>query len=144
MKFDIDCAREILLTLEAKEDDFAIGFIELNNSLPTYSGKPSVVQYACLKLEELGYIKLNKKFVGNRYIDIIESVSGITATGHMYLSELLDSAELISKNSEHDKKTPKKENLNKTFKTITKVIAFLASLVGLFWTCAEIFDRFFT
>ena len=58
MKFDIDCAREILLTLEAKEHDCSMSFTELNNSLPSFSDKPMIVMYHCFKLEEAGFITL--------------------------------------------------------------------------------------
>lgn len=83
MKYDIVCAREILRTLEAKEIDCSMSFIELNNSLPTFSGKPCTVQYTCLKLEEAGYIKLAKKHMGT----FVERITDVTVSGHNWLNQ---------------------------------------------------------
>ena len=85
MKLDIDCAREILLTLEAKEYDCSMSFIELNNSLPTFSSQPMTVQYTCLKLEEMGYIKLEMKHYGTQPSSIIKRVTDVTVSGHFWL-----------------------------------------------------------
>ena len=85
MKFDIDCAREILLTLEAKESDCTMSFIELNNSLPSYSGKPSLVEYTCFKLEEAGFITLELKNNGSGFI---ERITDVTYQGHQFIESI--------------------------------------------------------
>lgn len=87
MKFDIDCAREILLTLEAKENNCSMSFIELNNSLPSYSGKPTTVMYHCFKLEEAGFITLELKDNRSGYI---ERITDITFAGHQFIADIRD------------------------------------------------------
>ena len=87
MKFDIDCAREILLTLEAKENDCSMSFTELNNSLPSYSGNPSLVEYTCFKLEEAGFITLELKNNGSGFI---ERITDITYQGHQFIADIRD------------------------------------------------------
>ena len=87
MKYDLDCAYEILRTLEAKESDCSMSFIELNNSLPTFSNRPCTVQYTCLKLEEAGYIKLERKHMGAHLSDFVERITDVTVSGHNWLSQ---------------------------------------------------------
>lgn len=144
MKFDIDCAREILLTLEAKENDCSMSFTELNNSLPSFSSNPLVVEYNCFRLEELGCISLKRKSVGNRYIDVIESVNGITATGHMYLSELTDISQQAETNPERNTKAPNHKSCNEIFKIIKKIAKFIAALAAFILTCIEIYKHCFS
>lgn len=87
MKFDIDCAREILLTLEAKENDCSMSFTELSNSLPSFSGKPTAVMYHCFKLEEAGFITLELKDNNSGYI---EHITDITFAGHQFIADIRD------------------------------------------------------
>lgn len=85
MKFDIDCAREILLTLEAKENDCSMSFTELNNSLPSYSNNPNTVQYHCFKLEEAGFITLD---LNDNHSGYIERITDITFAGHQFIESI--------------------------------------------------------
>lgn len=88
MKFDIDCAREILLTLEAKEYDCSMSFVELNNSLPSFSSEPLTVQYHCLKLEEAGFITTERKHYGVNASNSIERITDITYAGHQFIESI--------------------------------------------------------
>ena len=140
MKFDVDCAREILLTLEAKEYDCSMSFVELNNSLPSFSSEPLTVQYTCLKLEEMGYIKLERKFFGSRSSDFIEKITDVTAAGHEYLSQLRIDKQPYSDNTNSDVKAPAKKSKKNTIKTAIELIAAIFGIAGTIFAVIEFFQ----
>ncbi len=134
MKFDIVCAREILLTLEKKEYDCSISFVELNNSLPSFSSAPLTVQYHCLKLEEVGYIKLERKHFGARSSDFIERITDMTANGHEYLSNLIQ--------SEGTQECSTIKTKQKSLDLFIKLLSSLPDLIKIVRICLDIFQFF--
>ena len=70
MKFDIDCARDILLTVEACKLNDVMYIKDLKNELFQYD--PDEISYMCLKLYEADFINATCK---NPLLSLTLSVS---------------------------------------------------------------------
>ena len=55
MELNLDCVRDILLTVEKNPFGKRMNLSSLNAELPKYS--PEQLWYTCIKLEESGYLQ---------------------------------------------------------------------------------------
>lgn len=88
MKFDLDCVRDILLTIESMEYGKEIKIVDLVKALPKYSEED--LNYNCLKLLEAGFINC----LTTQYLDppgiILVCIKDITYKGHEFLGSIRD------------------------------------------------------
>lgn len=84
MKLNIDCMRDILLSMESADYQQSLDIDELHEKLKQYP--PDDIDYSIIKLEEAGFIKaLIREY--NNGIAII-SINDITYNGHQFLSDI--------------------------------------------------------
>lgn len=129
MKYDEDCAKAILLKLEEADYPTNISFMDLNNSLPAYSDKPITVESTCLKLEEAGYITLDKTYSKDTKSYFIDTVTGITISGSEYLSSLRKHPEQVAGDNYYPKK---KGVIKRIFKITAQIISTVAALFAIY------------
>ena len=105
MKLNMDCVRDVLLTLEEMEygDRPRIVHLAQKDRLSGYS--EDEIQYTCIKLLEAGYIEATKINVLNSPPQIVD-VSDITFNGHEFLNTVRE-----NKNWEKVKTTAKKAGI---------------------------------
>lgn len=84
MKFDIDCARDILLTVEACKLNDVMYIKDLKNELFQYD--PDEISYMCLKLYEADFINATCKKSAS-VINIVR-INDITYEGHQFLANI--------------------------------------------------------
>ena len=84
MKFDIDCARDILLTVEACKLNDVMYIKDLENELFQYD--PDEISYMCLKLYEADFINATCKKSAS-VINIVR-INDITYEGHQFLANI--------------------------------------------------------
>ncbi len=86
MKFDIDCAREILIAVESCEFGKTLSLDELHESLPNYD--KDTLAYHCLKLEEGEMLTLQTILMPLSPLPMLKSIDDITYAGHQFLASV--------------------------------------------------------
>jgi hypothetical protein len=86
MKLDIECVRDILLTIEAQTDFVQISTHNFASLLPQYSLNQII--YACWRLYEGGYINLFLFYPPNQSTPIIRCIGDLTFQGHEFLADI--------------------------------------------------------
>jgi len=87
MKFDPDCARDILLAVEASDcPKRKIILSELRDTLPSYGIDD--LEYTCLKLFEAGMLDIITGHVMGRQMLSVGRILDITYTGHQFLENV--------------------------------------------------------
>ena len=86
MKLDIDCVRDILLTIEAYPEPMNLYIFDFAKKLPAYS--PTEIIYCCQRLYEANY--LNLFFVEIRSHSELDAVGDLTFFGHEFLEHIRD------------------------------------------------------
>lgn len=88
MKYDLDCVRDILFTVESMEYGKEIKIADLIKALPKYTEEE--LSYNCFKLLEAGFISC----LTTQYLDppgiIIVCIKDITFRGHDFLGNVRD------------------------------------------------------
>ena len=84
MKLNIDCVRDVLLTLEDVPRGQTLTGLEIRQHLSDYS--PDDVDYTCLKLHEAGYISAIIQECGTDFM--VLRLDDITYQGHQFLADI--------------------------------------------------------
>ena len=88
MKFDPNCVREILLTLEDQPYGVHLSVPTLAASIKNFS--EDEISYCCLKLAEADYIDISTVDMVGSLVPGIKSVNDITFYGHEFLNNIRD------------------------------------------------------
>lgn len=86
MKFDIDCARKVLMVVEDCEFARVLSLKDLHESLPQYD--ENTLAYHCLKLEEGGMLRLQTISVPLNPFPMLKTIDDITYAGHQFLASV--------------------------------------------------------
>lgn len=86
MKLNLDCMRDILLTLEGLHYEQFIHYTELSQTLPSNYEEPDIC-YSILKLAEAGYIKADIFEIPGGFPKI-SVIYDITYIGHEFLNSV--------------------------------------------------------
>lgn len=86
MKFNMDCARDILITVESQELGKNLSFKELCSKLSDYSEDD--IHYACIKLKEANYLEVKVINLCGNDISPIHHIGDLTFNGHEFLSDI--------------------------------------------------------
>lgn len=86
MKLDIECIRDILLTIESQPDFVEMPSHDFSALLPQYSHKQVV--YTCLKLYEGGYINLFLFTFPGGSSPTVRCIGDLTFQGHEFLADI--------------------------------------------------------
>lgn len=86
MQLNIDCVRDILLSVEAKDFGKIFTVDCLLEILPQY--QEDEITYACLKLGEAGMLDISAaKYLGSE-VPGIKSIRELTYSGHQFLENI--------------------------------------------------------
>ena len=86
MKFSPDCARDIMLAVEALEPNETLTVPELAEMYPDYS--EDVLNYHCLKLFEANFINASTLPVRGQVLPQISRILALTYNGHQALEDM--------------------------------------------------------
>lgn len=86
MQLNLDCVRDILLTVETTNLGERISFDNLCLLLPKYS--EDEIQYCCLKLKEAGFLDISTVRLLNATVEGIKSINCLTYIGHEFLNNI--------------------------------------------------------
>lgn len=86
MKLEIECVRDILITLEQQPDFVKMTTHNFASLLPQYTFKQIV--YTCWRLYEGGYINLFLFCPANSSDPIIRCIGDLTFQGHEFLADI--------------------------------------------------------
>ena len=87
MKLDLECVRDILITLEQQPDFVRLSTHDLSSLIPQYSLNQIV--YTCWRLYEGGYINLFLFYPPTNSSDpIIKCIGDLTFQGHEFLADI--------------------------------------------------------
>ena len=86
VKLNVDCMRDILLTMENYGYGEVSNIETLHNALPNYTEEE--ISYACLKMNEAGFIDVLSADTTESLIPIIVQVTDITYDGHQFLENI--------------------------------------------------------
>lgn len=86
MKLEIECIRDILLTLENQSDFVEMPTHEFASLLPQYPFKQII--YTCLRLYEGGYLNLFLFTLPGSSTPTIRCIGDLTITGHEFLADI--------------------------------------------------------
>lgn len=86
MKFSPDCARDIMLAVEALEPNEALTIPQLAEMYPDYS--EDVLNYHCLKLYEAGMITGAAVPVTRCLLPQVARITSLTYQGHQLLEDI--------------------------------------------------------
>lgn len=84
MKMNVECVRDVLLTVETYRMNTVVSIEDLCANLPKYANDD--IEYTCLKLEEAGYLKIVKTDDLNRCLPEVIEIIDITYRGHEFLN----------------------------------------------------------
>lgn len=88
MRFNPDCVRDILLTIEDGELGTYWNVEKLASKIP-YS--EDEIHYCCLKLDEAGFIDvITASSIGCSHVPDIKSIHDLTFYGHEFLDNIKD------------------------------------------------------
>lgn len=88
MKFDPNCVRKILLTLEDQPYGSYLSINDLASSIKDFD--KDEISYCCLKLAEADYIDISTVSMTGSLVPGIKSVNDITFYGHEFLNNIRD------------------------------------------------------
>ena len=88
MKFDPNCVREILLTLEDQPYGTCLSIPALASSIKEF--QEDEISYCCLKLAEADCIDITTVNMTGSLVPGIKSVNDITFSGHEFLNNIRD------------------------------------------------------
>lgn len=86
MELNLDCVRDILLTVEKNPFGKRMNLSSLNAELPKYSQEQ--LWYTCIKLEEGGYLQLRMFSQLKQPLPAIKSIQDLTFSGHEFLNSI--------------------------------------------------------
>ncbi|NRT76353.1 DUF2513 domain-containing protein [Clostridium beijerinckii] len=86
MHLNIDCVRDILLTVENNEFGNHFKLTKLCEKIPNYT--QDEIHYACLKLYEGEYLDLNTLNIIDQTMPTIKSINDLTFQGHEFLENI--------------------------------------------------------
>lgn len=86
MKFVPDCARDIMLAVEALESDKTLTVPRLAEMYPDYS--EDVLNYHCLKLLEADFIDASAVPVRGKTLPQVSKILALTYDGHQALEDI--------------------------------------------------------
>lgn len=86
MKLNVDCMRDILLTMENYNYGEVSDIEKLHAALPNYTEEE--ISYACLKMDEAGFINILSAEVMGSFIPTVVQVTEITYNGHQFLENI--------------------------------------------------------
>ena len=86
MKLNIDCMRDILLTVEQANYEETLTFNTLHERIPNYSKED--LHYCIVKLDEAGLLEVNTVAVMRQHIPAIKSIHYLTMRGHEFLENI--------------------------------------------------------
>ena len=119
MKLDMECVRDILITLDEQTDFVKMRPDELAQLLPNYSTKQLI--YTCLRLHEGNYINLRLLYPQQNSDPVLNFIGDLTFQGHEFLAD-------IKPKSNWDKISPfLKQCGSASFETITSVAIALGT-----------------
>lgn len=111
MKFNMDCARDILITVENQDLGNTLNFDSLCLILQNYT--EDEIYYACIKLNEADYLEVKVINLCGQEISPIHHIGDLTFYGHEFLSNIRSD-----------------NNWNKTKEIATKVGSFSISALS--------------
>lgn len=119
MKLDMECVRDILITLDEQTDFVRMRPKELAELLPEYSVKQLI--YTCLRLHEGGYVNLQLLYPQQHSDPTLNFIGDLTFQGHEFLAD-------IKPKNNWDKISPfLKQCGSASFETIANVACALGS-----------------
>ncbi len=86
MKLNVDCMRDILLTMESYGYGEISDIDTLHDALPNYTEEE--ISYACLKMDEAGFIDILSADMMGSFIPTVVQVTDITYEGHQFLENI--------------------------------------------------------
>lgn len=86
MKFSPDCARDIMLAVEALEPNETLTVPKLAEMYPDYS--EDALNYHCLKLIEANFIDASKVPVRGQVLPQISRILALTYDGHQAIEDM--------------------------------------------------------
>lgn len=86
MKLNLDCIRDILLTVENAKYEEQLSFDKLHERLPKYSEED--LHYCLIKLDEAGLLEVVTIPVMRQHLPGIKSVHNLTFYGHEFLENI--------------------------------------------------------
>lgn len=84
MKFNVDCARDVLLAIEEMDFEQVLYFKSLITKLPNYS--EDELAYTCLKLAEANFLNIVTKKLNTSAL--VVRINDITYEGHQFLANI--------------------------------------------------------
>ena len=86
MHLNLDCIRDILLTIENNEFGEYLTLPSLHDKLPKYSIEE--IHYCCLKLNEANYLDLITISMLRTHVPGIKAIYDLTFEGHEFLGNI--------------------------------------------------------
>ena len=86
MKLNLDCVRDILLTVESNDFGVHMSFNKLCEKLPKY--KSEEIHYCCLKLSEANLLQVVTISVIRNNMPSIKIIKDLTYPGHEFLADI--------------------------------------------------------
>lgn len=86
MKLNLDCVRDILLTVEANDFGNQLTLNSLHNRIPQYA--LNEIEYACLKLNEADMIDIQTVNVSRKSVPSVARINELTFYGHEFLDNI--------------------------------------------------------
>ena len=86
MKLDLECVRDVLLTVEDCPFGERLTLEKLAAKLPDYSEE--ALWYTCLKLEEGELLALDTALICKQPMPSIQRINNLTYTGHEFLANI--------------------------------------------------------
>lgn len=86
MKLNIDCMRDILLTVEQADYEETLNFHTLHERIPKYSEED--LHYCLVKLDEAGLLEVVTIPVMRQHLPGIKSIHYLTMSGHEFLESI--------------------------------------------------------
>lgn len=86
MKLNLNCVRDIMLTVENTDFGIHLTVDKLCSQIPSYSHDE--IYYACLKLDEGGYLDITTLPIMNQNYLGIRSINDLTFEGHQFLENI--------------------------------------------------------
>lgn len=86
MKLNMDCIRDILITIESMDYGDVCTISKLHNSLPSYS--ENELNYHCLQLIDGGFLNAKAVNVMNSVIPQVGRIYDLTFSGHQFLADI--------------------------------------------------------
>lgn len=86
MKLNLDCVRDILITVENAKYEEHLTFDTLHERLPNYSDED--LHYCLVKLDESGLLEVVTVPVTRQHLPGIKSIHYLTMSGHDFLENI--------------------------------------------------------